>query len=167
MYQRNAEAFTGAISLQALDINHITIANSQVFVVGNVNRKTLPREADWMWHQSKSKITTPIRGGQIIMTKLNPRKVKGSSLPCPSYKLWVCQIIDGRSRGELNFLWCEKGKINSSAFPPLVKTTPRRSQTETMSLSDLSFLSEFVPHEIACEFGWISAPSRQIGRAHV
>jgi len=159
MYFQNARAYAGAIPLHAVELDHITITNSQIFVLGDVNRKTLPREQHWMWHQSKSKTTIPIQDGEVILTKLNPRRVKGyTTLPCPSYKLWICQIIDSRSRGELNFLWCEKGKMNQWANPPLVKT-PKPSKTQDiMDVGDLAFLKEFVPMNVACELGWINPP---------
>lgn len=147
-----------------LKIEQVSIANSQLFVDGKVNRKTLPHEAGWLWNQTKSKVEITINDHEkVIMAKFNPRKhPKAGIYSQPSYKLWVCQIISKTKsfdNSQLNFLWVEKGKKDKFAPPPLVKKgTSPQPPVQELKLSDLSFLGEFVTPEVACQLGWEQNP---------
>jgi len=164
VFTKNAQraAGTKTLPLSAVNLDDVTIANSQIFVIGDVNRKTLPREQHWMWHQSKSRVTTEIPNGRLILTKLNPRKLKETSKVCPSYKLWICQILDVTSKGDVHFVWCEKGKFNKWSAPPTTKRgkTEKKEQqsSDTISIDDFAFLRDFVSEAVAMELGWMSAP---------
>jgi len=162
VFMKNTQHATKTLPLSTVNLDDVTIANSQLFVTGDVNRKTLPREQHWMWHQSKSRVTVEIPNGKLILTKLNPRKLKESSKVCPSYKLWICQILDVTSRGDTYFVWCEKGKLNKWSAPPTAKRGKQgkmeQPSDDTISIGDFTFLRDFVTPAVATELGWITAP---------
>mmetsp|Transcript_51 Transcript_51/g.79 ORF Transcript_51/g.79 Transcript_51/m.79 type:complete len:180 (+) Transcript_51:233-772(+) len=149
------QALTSAIRLADLSMDHITVCDSRVFIRGKVCRKNLPHELHWVWHQSKSKETVITRVGEIILTKLSPRKLAGVE-QCPSYKLWICEILN--SVTPLFFIWCEKGKPDIFSPPPMIKpkrTSPRREGGDPIAIEDLAFLRDFIDPTLARQFGWI------------
>ena len=93
------------------------------------------------------------------MYKLNPRKnSKDANLRYPAYKLWVFTLKSptGEVADNINFLWCEKGRVTMSAPEPLVpvQTSIGRIHPEEICLNQLTFLQEFMePASAQCLFG--------------
>lgn|ERR1712100_27502 len=125
------------IPIDNLTVDNVTIQNSVMYVIGRIGRKTLPHDPDWIWNQTKSKVTVNFAPNeQVILTKLNPRKHSKSSSDSqhPSYKLWDCEIISERTQGsQIHFLWVEKGKANAWSPAPLVKS-PSSEKSEPPSI---------------------------------
>merc|ERR1711879_212482 len=143
------------------------MGNSQIFVRGRVNRKTLPHEKSWLWNQSKSKTVVPLNETEsVTIAKFNPRKHPRTTIKSqPAYKLWVCQITSPNELYQnLHFLWIEKGKESEAAAPPLVKTVKQpKKKSCTLKLSEFSFLREFMDPQVACQLGWYeTTPSTQL-----
>jgi len=139
VFMSNYSSFYQAtiIPVDDLTVDNVTIQNSVMYVVGRIGRKTLPHDPDWIWNQTKSKVTVNFAPReQVILAKLNPRKHSKSSSDSqhPSYKLWDCEIISDRTQGaQIHFLWVEKGKANAWSSPPLVKS-PSSEKSEPPSI---------------------------------
>ena len=162
-----ADLNNDVIPLNNVDVDQITVVDSKLFVEGKVSRKSLPHETDWVWNQTKSKVSVTLNEQEsVVIAKLNPRKHSKSVGTHPSYKLWACEIQSPKTEGHvISMLWCEKGKETIWSAPPLVRPHRRRrttisqppSSTTTsndLQLSDFAFLGRFVEPHIATQFGW-------------
>jgi hypothetical protein len=153
----------GELVVPHITLNHITVQNSRVFVKEKIARKSLPHENHWVWNQSKPQQCVEYsKEYSVIMYKLNPRKNAACNAQhrCPAYKLWVFILrpvqANSASSTPMNFLWCEKGKDTANSPAPLVplNTAIGRINPEEISLTELSFLKDFMDRDVATQFGW-------------
>ena len=150
-----------------LSVDDVTIENSAWFVLGNIGRKSLPHDSDWIWNQSKPKVNIPINSTEhIIITKLNPRKYNKSTEETirPKYKLWDCEIISPRFSKDtpIHFIWVEKGKpnpygscLNDITFDTKWIFEEDKNSSEDLHIQDFSFLKDFIEPHLALQFGWL------------
>lgn len=113
-----------------------------------------PREKHWSWNQSNAKVSTTLEDGTVVtMKKISPR-TRSTIGTVPSYKIWIFHL-EKQNEADAFFLWCEKGCTNDEDQQPKgINTEIGRVYPEDISIESLSFLYQFIEHDIAVELGW-------------
>ena len=162
VFEANYQYNGSAIRISNVCLDQITVTDSKQFVIGKLNLRDLPHESHWVWHQSNSKRCVQTKFGDVIITKQTPRKLDRTDR-CPSYKLWMFEVV--HSAGPLYFIWCEKGKADIYASPPMARIrSPRQNnhQSDPIAVEDLAFLKDFIDPSLAIQFGWTCPEATQI-----
>lgn len=121
------------------DFETYCFTGNKFFTLKDLRTQTLPHGKEWWWNKSKpSALRTA--GASVEYYKLTTRRSTASDLPPPKCKLWIYHVKFTESL-KVTYLWCEKGL-------DFVKILP-------VTLSDLSFLSDFTTPHVASALGWI------------
>src|SRR3990167_826981 len=111
-----------------------------------IEKTTIPVDNYWCWNQSNAKVSVQIdMFTTITFRKVSTKKKSSSTLPAPSFKIWLFEIESMISASKY-FIWCEKGVTEQMDYIPHkgVYTEIGTIFPEALNINNFSFLRPFV-----------------------